>query len=192
MILLSDRVRRHGYELFVTLLVLALGCVSFSLRSGGGEAPAVAVSAPAASPQPAAVPAAEAKLLLRPVSGGILTPYADSSPVWNGGMGCWQTHAAVDFAASEGEPVLAADDGAVADVRRDPLLGLTVVLTHSGDAESVYASLSSADCRIGQIVRRGEIIGTAGNSADGEAVMGCHLHFELLRGGLPARPVFAP
>ena len=105
-------------------------------------------------------------------------------------MDCWQVHAAVDLAAAQDEPVLAAADGAVTAVYDDMLLGLTVVLSHADGYETRCSALSSACCAPGQHVRAGDVIGAAGNSADSEALAGCHLHFALMQDGLPMKPDF--
>ena len=185
--------RSHLYEIFVTALVLSLGIASRQLRHGETaiEAAALSTPSPTAAPSlaPTVTPAPE-RVWLRPVSGGVLTPYAASSPLWNADMDCWQTHAALDLSAAENEPVLAAADGTVLSVADDPLLGLTVTLGHDDGFSSVYAALARAACSPGDRLSAGETIGTAGNSADSEALLGCHLHFELLQDGLPVKPAF--
>ena len=182
--------QKHGYTLFVTALVLALGLITLHLRASAGDAPAsVPISAATAVPAPTPSSAPD-PVWLRPVSGGILTPYSADEPLWNDAMACWQTHPAVDIAAAPDESVHAAAAGTVRSVTEDPLLGLTVVLSHPGGWESVYASLSSACCRPGHSVRAGEVIGSAGHTADGETSLPCHLHFALFRDSLPFKPTF--
>lgn len=185
--------RSHGYEIFITSLVLTLGIVSRQLRHHGVavEAAALSTPVPTAAPPTAPIltPVPEPQWL-RPVSGGILTPYADSQPLWSADMDCWQTHAAVDLAAAPDEPVLAAADGVVLSCANDPLLGLTVILDHGDGYISRYCALSAIHCNPGDSLRAGESIGLAGNSADSEARLGSHLHFELLQNDLPIKPVF--
>ena len=185
--------RSHGYELFITSLVLALGVASRQLRHNGVAVEAAAISTPSPTAVPSASPTATPipeRTWLRPVSGGILTPYADAQPLWNADMDCWQTHAAVDLAAAPDEPVLAAADGLVLTCTDDPLLGLTVTLDHGDGFISRYSSLSTFHCTPGDRIHAGESLGAAGNSADSEALLGTHLHFELLRNDIPVKPIF--
>lgn len=188
--------KAHSYELLVTAVVLALGIASRQLRlhrqgdpsvCGAPQPTALPASAPAETPAPASAPD-----WLRPVTGGILTAYAGDVPCWNAGMDCWQIHAGVDLAASPGETVRAAADGAVLRVETDPLMGLTVCIAHADGMETRYAALASAACAPGDVLCRGDAVGIAGDSADAESLLGCHLHFELLQHDVPVKPVFAP
>lgn len=183
----------HGYTLFVTILVLALGAGSMHLRhvrtrpqTVSAVPPVTAAPSPLSSAAPSAAPA---RVWLRPVSGGILTAYSDALR-YSADMDCWQVHAGVDFAASPDEPVRAAADGRVLSVSQDPLLGLTVVVDHGDGLESRYSSLAAASCTPGSRLRAGDILGTAGDTADSETLLGCHLHFEATENGLPMRPLF--
>ena len=190
-------IRSHGYELFVTGLVLTLGVVTHQLRQAEFQAASAPQSSPAAAivtpapttPAPAPTPT-PAPTWLRPLPGGVLTAYSDTQPQWNADMDCWQMHTGVDFAAAEGEPVCAIADGLVTAVFRDPLLGLTAIIDHGNGYVGIYAALSAAHCAVGDRLTAGESIGAAGNSADSEALLGYHLHFELLHNDLPVKPTF--
>ena len=65
----------------------------------------------------------------------------------------------------------------------DPLMGNKVVLSHAGGLKTVYASLGSIaeNLKAGDTVRRGQVIGQAGNSAINESAEGNHLHFEVIQ-----------
>ncbi|OUN40439.1 hypothetical protein B5G28_01690 [Faecalibacterium sp. An77] len=86
-------------------------------------------------------------------------------------------HQGVDLACSEGTPVLAAMDGVVFAAGRSASYGNYIRLTHSDGTETLYAHLQYLYARPGQVVRAGEVLGTAGQT--GRAT-GPHLHFELL------------
>lgn len=188
--------KSHSYEILVTALVLSLGVITRQLRHAESRAEAVAAiatAAPVATTAPTTAPTqtpTPAPTWLRPVTGGVLTAYSDSQPQWSADMDCWQIHAATDLSAAPGETVRAAADGAVTSIAQDPLLGLTVTLCHADGYETVYASLDSVQCAVGDMLNSGDVLGVAGDSADSEALLGCHLHFELLQNGLPAKPDF--
>ena len=57
--------------------------------------------------------------------------------------------------------------------------GLTVIIQHAGGDYSVYGSLSRADVRKGQSVRKGQALGAVGAS---DPDLSSHLHFEIRRG----------
>ncbi len=85
-------------------------------------------------------------------------------------------HKGIDLACAEGTPVLAAFDGIVFAAEWSASYGNYIRLGHSGGAETVYAHLQYLYVRPGELVRAGQVIGTAGQT--GRAT-GSHLHFEL-------------
>ena len=88
----------------------------------------------------------------------------------------------------EGTPVRAAADGVVTSARRSASYGNVLRLCHADGLETLYAHLQYAYVRPGEVVRAGQIVGTAGQT--GRAT-GPHLHFELLRGGVRCAPDMA-
>lgn len=91
------------------------------------------------------------------------------------------SHDAVDFAMSEGTPLLAVDDGEVL-LAGDGLYGITIIVKHAW-GKSYYGHLSQPSVDIGQKVSKGEIIGLSGNTG---LSTGPHLHFAIL----PKNPDF--
>lgn len=93
-------------------------------------------------------------------------------------------HSGLDLAAREGTPVLAAGGGKVSFAGRYPLrrnvrwwrYGNVVVITHGDRYLTVYAHLAEVDVRRGQALRRGEQIGTVGNTGWSTSP---HLHYEV-------------
>jgi murein DD-endopeptidase MepM/ murein hydrolase activator NlpD len=93
-------------------------------------------------------------------------------------------HAGIDLAAHEGTPILAGGDGRVVFAGRFPLrrnvrwwrYGNVVVLSHTERYVSIYAHLNEISVRRGQQVRRGEHIGTVGNTGWSTSP---HLHYEV-------------
>jgi len=133
-----------------------------------------------------------------------------SSPSQNGGSGfIWPAngtltsgfgprdgsfHYGIDIANAEGTPVYAAADGQTfsvvngcpdASVNRScgGRFGNRVFITHVIDGKvftTIYAHLSQVFVSNGQYVRKGQQIGTIGNTGDS---YGSHLHFEVHPGG---------
>lgn len=111
-----------------------------------------------------------------------------------------QGHSGVDFDLPAGHPVLAAADGhvisaGVADPFPCPLTGqitsdqLQVRIRHplpgGGYLDTAYAHLDTVTARPRSRVRRGEAIGTAGQSG---CAAGAHLHFAVWWAPAPAAP----
>ncbi len=93
-------------------------------------------------------------------------------------------HAGLDLAAREGTPVLAAGGGRVVFAGRYPLrrnvrwwrYGDVVVLAHGERYLSIYAHLQEITVRRGATLRRGEQLGTVGNTGWSTSP---HLHYEV-------------
>ncbi len=89
------------------------------------------------------------------------------------------------YAAAEGAPVRAAEDGRVvfADWMRG--FGQLIILQHRGGYLSLYAHNETIYKGLGENVRRGEVISAAGRSGGARQT---GLYFEVRRGGQPVNP----
>lgn len=94
-------------------------------------------------------------------------------------------HRGVDLACAEGTPVLAALDGVVSTARRSTSYGNYLCLSHSDGQQTLYAHMQYLYVRVGEVVRAGQLLGTAGQT--GRAT-GAHLHFEFLARGIRYDP----
>lgn len=104
----------------------------------------------------------------------------------------WRVHCGIDISANTGDPVLAAAAGVVKQVVNDPMWGTTVVLSHNGDAETVYRNLAPElpeSVTVGAAVSAGEVIGCVGESAILEIAEEPHLHFEMKVAGAFVDPM---
>jgi len=96
-----------------------------------------------------------------------------------------QIHTGVDIRAKTGTPVRAPAAGTVTFVDWDGGYGKCVIVQHDGRLSTRYAHLSGYAVKLGQYVRRGQIIGYVG--ATGRTT-GSHLHYEVLKRGAPVDP----
>jgi len=85
-------------------------------------------------------------------------------------------HKGIDIAAGWGSPVVATADGSVIAINTDKMLGRSITISHGFGVTTVYAHLNKVLVRIGQKVKRRDIIGEVGNT--GKA-LGPHLHYEV-------------
>ncbi|MEA5423020.1 M23 family metallopeptidase [Synechococcus sp. CCY9202] len=98
-------------------------------------------------------------------------------------------HTGLDLAAPAGTNVRASLAGTVVLVEAVGGYGLTVVLAHTNQLETLYAHLEATDVQPGDAVQAGQSIGRVGMS--GQAT-GPHLHFELRRRGSVAVEALDP
>jgi murein DD-endopeptidase MepM/ murein hydrolase activator NlpD len=118
----------------------------------------------------------------------LANPVVTSSFGWRSHpiFGDARLHAGIDLRGSVGTPVLAAGDGIVVYAAFQPGYGNVVVIDHGRAVATLYAHQSRMGVRVGQTVKRGQVIGSVG--ATGYAT-GPHLHFEVRLAGAPVDPV---
>lgn len=99
----------------------------------------------------------------------------------------FELHPGIDFAAGRGLPVHAPADGVVAFAGRQPLrrqgawwrLGNLVILRNGERFVTVFGHLGEVRVKRGQRVRRGDVLGTVGDSGWSTSPQ---LHYEVRRG----------
>ena len=101
-------------------------------------------------------------------------------------LGYERFHAGVDLAATAGTPIHAAADGRVLRAGWHGGYGQEVELSHAGGLETRYGHMSRIAANIGEVVRKGQVIGWVG--ATGLAT-GPHVHFEVMKNGRPVNPL---
>lgn len=132
-------------------------------------------------------PGASGGILTAPVAGGRLSsPYGmRQHPIY----GYWGMHDGQDWAVGCGTPLRATDSGRIVSRYWSDVYGNRLVLDHGIRAgvglASVYNHATRYTVRLGQRVKRGQVIGYVGNTGWST---GCHLHFTVLVNGATADP----
>ena len=115
---------------------------------------------------------------------GLLTSYFGTRPdPWTGKQ---QFHYGLDIAAAMGNAVVATADGIVIAMNNDRMMGRSVQINHGLGVVTVYGHLSEFRTRIGQKVKRGDVIGLVGNSG---RALGPHVHYEVRVNGMTVNPI---
>ncbi len=95
-------------------------------------------------------------------------------------------HTGMDIANREWTPIHAPGDAIVADVGVKNGFGNVVVLDHRGTSYvTLFGHLQQSAVVMGQVVKRGELIGYMGSSGRST---GPHLHYEVHKNGSPVNP----
>lgn len=115
-----------------------------------------------------------------PVFGNLQKDYSVDKPVFSKTLNSWRSHKGVDIEAALGTPIKAVEDGVVIEVTKDPRYGNRVVIQHDESCKTVYASLGDGVIvKEKQKIKKGEVIGSVGNTAQFESLEPPHLHFEV-------------
>ena len=93
----------------------------------------------------------------------------------------------MDFAAPVGTEVFVTGDGVVEKLEHNHWgYGNLITVDHGYGYKTQYAHLSKFAVKKGQKVKRGQVIGYVGNTGKST---GSHLHYEVLRNGIPTDPM---
>ena len=124
-----------------------------------------------------------------PVEGEICKEYAKDNLIYSATLDEWTTHMGIDIQAEKTTIVKAAEEGVVKSIKNDPRYGLTIVIEHANNFQTVYSNLLTSEFVVeGEKVEKGQSIGTVGNTAVFEIADEPHLHFEILKNSLPEDP----
>lgn len=125
----------------------------------------------------------------KPVEGEIVREYAKDSLIYSETLQEWTTHTGIDIKADKTTVVKAAEAGTIKSIKNDPRYGLTIVIEHDNQYQTIYSNLLTSEFVVeGEKVEKGQAIGTVGNTAVFEIADEPHLHFEIWKDSLPVDP----
>ena len=123
------------------------------------------------------------------------------STLWAGGYNSpYGSHAGVDIDAPRGTPVVSIANGIVEKVSKGSIgFGYYVMVRHpnvplsgpNGDTSTLYSTYAHLDSILvfeGQILHKGELLGTVGNTGTVFGATGYHLYFQVEREDAPFHP----
>lgn len=189
----------YGYYISLAALLVMFGTVAYMYRSGNGSARTAAAARPSYNAQPAMArvvsspaptPSPEPEnAFITPLSGDVIGEYSADKLAWNAALGQWRIHPGIDIKAEAGTAVMACADGVVTDAYEDGLYGNIIEITHENGVITRYCALATLEMvEIGDRVRKGDFIGSVGESPLIESDMEAHLHFEMLENGAYTAP----
>jgi hypothetical protein len=97
-----------------------------------------------------------------------------------------QTHLGIDLASLAHSPVPAANTGQVVHADDLGIYGQCVIIDHGLGLQTLYGHLSRIGVKVGETVRKGQIIG---NTGDTGLAGGDHLHFGTVVSGEQVNPI---
>lgn len=119
-----------------------------------------------------------------PVDGEIGLNYSPNNLIYSKTLREWTTHSGIDIKADRGTPVKASEDGKVENITEKSDKGIEIVLNHENGYKTIYSNLSSKDMvKVGEEVKKGQVISGVGNTSSFEYYEPDHLHFEVKKDG---------
>src|SRR5215203_6804918 len=154
---------------FFTLLLLAFSSFSF-------DKPSSRVNSIATVSKSLAFPVAGSKSKIKDLWGSSR----------GGGV---RKHKGIDIHARKGTPVVAVCDGVIVERSHTPTGGKTLWLKSAGYGwKAYYAHLDKQLVKEGQWVRKGQVIGTIGNTGNARTTPS-HLHYGISRSNVWVNPL---
>ncbi len=101
--------------------------------------------------------------------------------------GIAKMHSGIDFTAPQGTPIYATGDGVITTAGNNTGTGNHVIINHGYGYETEYMHMVRIKAKMGQRVKRGEVIGWIGSTG---ASTGPHCHYEVHINGNPVDPVY--
>jgi len=95
-------------------------------------------------------------------------------------------HTGQDIVCNTGTKIYATGGGKIDFSGRRGSLGITVEIDHGFGYRSVYGHLSKSLVKVGQVIKRGDLIALSGNT--GRLSAGPHLHYEVRHDGIAKNP----
>ncbi|HTX34037.1 MAG TPA: M23 family metallopeptidase [Bryobacteraceae bacterium] len=105
--------------------------------------------------------------------------------VYNGKKVDHQVHLGFDLSDTQHGPVMAANDGRVVWASDLGIYGNCVVLDHGYGLQSIYGHMHEIDVKPGDLVKKGQKMGIAGQTGLAEGV---HVHFGMQIDGVQTNP----
>ena len=167
--------KKYGY-IFVLSVLLLTTAIIIAVFATKNENPTTPVDTPPIS-------------FYSPVlNATILKNYSDNKLQWNTTLKHFEVHKAIALSSTD-ENVFAAYDGKVKSINTDYLNGTVIVIEHNNTLQTVYKSLhEEVDVTVGQVVKKGDIIGKISNTENKELNLGNHLTFEVLENNAKVNP----
>jgi murein DD-endopeptidase MepM/ murein hydrolase activator NlpD len=118
-----------------------------------------------------------------PTRGGLTGFFGGRSDPFTGEP---EYHSGLDISAQKGQSVYATADGMVQSAGYTGDYGNLIVIKHEFGLSTRYGHLSAYKVRVGDTVKRGDIIGLVGSTGRST---GAHLHYEILVNGQLMNPL---
>jgi murein DD-endopeptidase MepM/ murein hydrolase activator NlpD len=127
---------------------------------------------------------------------GMILPVASATTLHDYGfyhnqtLNSYYEHAGIDFTAAAGTAVMAVESGTIESIyKEDILLGTEIVVDHGDGLKTVYRFVTEAEgLKVGDEVKKGEVIATVAEASGNEYKDGAHLHFEIMQDGKTIDP----
>lgn len=193
-------IKRNAVYIVVALCILAVGLtVTFSLLANDRKSITVETpivndtpvdKTPLIPDTPVDKPVEEIIEFMLPVDNYTSIEHYSDTMVFNSTLKRYSSHKATDFIAPEGSKVYCVWKGKVESIENTLLQGVSVTVDHGNGLKTVYNSLADGDTvKVGQTLKKGDVIGEVSATNRQENFKSAHLHFEVVENGKSIDPI---
>lgn len=126
-----------------------------------------------------------------PASGEIGMKFSDDKLIFSSTLEEWIVHNGIDIISDKGTPVYAVKDGKIEKMYEDIKYGYTITISHDDGYVTKYSGVNKNDSlKLGDSVKKGDLISEISEAHGFEMDEGSHLHFEVLKDGVNIKPEF--
>ncbi len=120
--------------------------------------------------------------MLWPVSGSVVMNYSVDRVIYDVTLDQYRTNDNICISGSVGQPVVAAADGVVVDIKTTREDGNTIVIEHGNGWSTTYSQLQSDMLvSVGDVISAGQEIGYIANPSIYSVLLGNHLEFKVAK-----------
>lgn len=131
----------------------------------------------------------ELKTMNVPLAGEVIKEFTLENLLYFDAIGEWRVHRGLDIKPKDTLMIESAFDGTVEKVSKSELTGTEIIIDHGNNVKTLYNNLSSSKVKVGEVVKKGQIIGNVGKCDSIESADGPHLHFEISVDGKNVNPL---
>ena len=193
-------IKRNAVYIVVALCNLAVGLtVTFSLLANDRKSITVETpivndtpvdETPVVPDIPVDKPVEEIIEFMLPVANYTSIEHYSDTMVFNSTLKRYSAHKATDFIAPEGSKVYCVWNGKVESIENTLLQGVSITVDHGNGLKTVYNSLADGDTvKVGQTLKKGDVIGEVSATNRQESFKSAHLHFEVVENGNSIDPI---
>lgn len=193
-------IKRNAVYIVVALCILAVGLtVTFSLLANDRKSITVETpivndtpvdETPVVPDTPVDKPVEEIIEFMLPVANYTSIEHYSDTMVFNSTLKRYSAHKATDFIAPEGSKVYCVWNGKVESIENTLLQGVSITVDHGNGLKTVYNSLADGNAvKVGQTLKKGDVIGEVSATNRQESFKSAHLHFEVVENGNSIDPI---
>ena len=131
----------------------------------------------------------EASKLAWPVNGEVVLEYSMDKTIYYPTLDIYKCNSGMMIQGDEGAEIYSAATGVVTDINYNHEFGTMVSMDIGNGYETVYGQLDEVNCEKGEILEKGQRIGTLSKPTAYYESEGYHLYFKVTKDGVPVNPL---